>query len=186
MHYRKASKWGMMDRLVNPRALLIFNFGVDSSHLKPEHRQYLHEEAVPLLNWQNAVTIIGLCSRTGGTAHNLHLSQRRADRTLEFLRSQATYKFAALAVTGYGDLQAEVDGAFGENPRYTVRWPSCSSQGRFHPFRPRFSISSHCIPSRTTWSPGESDLDLGKVIDVASGISGMMEPPALGAGRGDR
>lgn len=58
---------------------LLYNFDVDSSTLKPEHRDWLAKTLPPYFSSdEHHGTIIGLASRTGRNQHNMRLSHSRA------------------------------------------------------------------------------------------------------------
>src|SRR4051794_28572316 len=171
---RPASRWGYMDRIVNPPGLLLFNFDVDGSHLKIEHRHYLHDIAVPLINWGNSVAAVGLASRTGTKIHNFAISLRRAERTLEFLQSQVRGGFNARAVQGLGEMKAAAEGYRdnSEDPRFRSV-VLLFAPGPTPPFPPALIDVSPRIPDDLIHEG--LPVDVGQINDVATGIAGFME-----------
>jgi hypothetical protein len=62
------------------------NFDVDGDALKREHKAFLDAQVVPILRGANSICILrGEASHTGGDAHNLALSARRAENTRDYL-----------------------------------------------------------------------------------------------------
>lgn len=120
MAHHRSTGWGLGGPFTGPHSWLIFNFDVDSASLKIEHRAMLKSWVVPELQMRHGISIIGLTSRTGRSAHNLRLSKRRADQTLDFLRSEVRNNFRALNVIGLGELAAakQDPGHHREDPRF--------------------------------------------------------------------
>ena len=164
-----------MDWLVDPPGLLLFNFDVDSSQLKIEHRQYLHDKAVPRIRWGNSVAVVGIASRTGTKLHNFALSLRRAERTLEALKSEIREGFNARAVQGIGEMKAEAEGYRDntEDPRFRSV-VLLFAPGPTPPFPPGLiklkppKVAESSIPEGFEW-------DYSKINDIASGVSGILE-----------
>jgi hypothetical protein len=69
---------------------LLFNFDLDDDVAKPEHRQWLDVNAVPLLRAHNGARAFlnGTASRVGAAAHNRDLSRRREEDVKRFLTSK--------------------------------------------------------------------------------------------------
>ena len=66
--------------------VLLYNFDVGESVLKPEHQQYLESNARPFLKRGFTSTIVGLASRTGPDAYNMTLSKARAAKVADALQ----------------------------------------------------------------------------------------------------
>ena len=60
---------------------------------KREHLAFLRGDAMAPLRNGGSVSVVGLASRTGSTAHNQELSERRAKRVLERLREIIPKRF---------------------------------------------------------------------------------------------
>lgn len=70
------------------RAALV-NFDVDGDAVKVEHKVFLDGQVVPILRQGDTICFLrGEASHTGTDAHNLELSQRRADNVRAFLASR--------------------------------------------------------------------------------------------------
>jgi hypothetical protein len=111
---------GRCETRINPPSILLYNFDVNGDHLKPEHRAFLATRVVPALRKGGSVSIVGLTSRTGSFGHNKILSQKRADRTLGFLRHEVRTGFSATPTVGIGELLAAAQGNANnfEHPRF--------------------------------------------------------------------
>ncbi len=112
----------------NPKSYWIYNFDIDGDALKDEHTKFLTANVVPILNAGGSVRVIGLTDRTGATAYNQGLSERRVASTIKFLRGAATASFAVAQQTGFGELLAEkegeLDGSTDENFRAVLIFTS--------------------------------------------------------------
>jgi hypothetical protein len=91
--------------------LLLYNFDISQTLLKPEHVEWLKYAVVPYLKRGGSLTIIGLASRTGSDESNKRLSQRRIDSVINFLRRQSPNNFAVRAQMAMGEGAAEFAGA---------------------------------------------------------------------------
>jgi outer membrane protein OmpA-like peptidoglycan-associated protein len=62
---------------------LLFNFDFDDDVVKPEHRQWLDDNAGPLLRPNNGARAFlnGMASQAGAADYNRDLSRRREERT---------------------------------------------------------------------------------------------------------
>ena len=70
---------------------LLFNFDIDSSALKPEHRAFLEQNIVSAANANPGglrVVVGGSADRLGDAAHNVALSNRRIDAITTFLKQR--------------------------------------------------------------------------------------------------
>lgn len=112
---------GFAQRWSHPSGVLLFNFNIDSATPKLEHQDALRQMVVPhLKSGRVGVSLVGLTSRSGTDAHNHWLSEQRAKRTLDFLRSQVQSDFACREVVGFGELKAAAEGYRDgtEDPRF--------------------------------------------------------------------
>lgn len=111
---------GRWERRAKPSSILVYNFDIDSDFLKHEHRVGLLEGVAPALKAGGRVSVVGLTSRSGSEGHNLHLSLRRAERTVAFLREAVPTGFVAQAVVGLGEMKAWAEGHpdGSEHPRF--------------------------------------------------------------------
>lgn len=66
----------------------LYDFRIDSDTVLLMHSLWLKDHVVPVLSAGGSVAIIGLTSRSGPAAHNLKLSERRANAVLTSLRSR--------------------------------------------------------------------------------------------------
>jgi hypothetical protein len=173
--YRSAAEWGRMDRLTNPPALLIFNFETGSAHLNIEHRQYLHEVAVPKLKAGDNVTIIGLASRRGATAHNLRLSQLRAGATFQFLHGEIGPALVAQPTIGVGEMKAKEEGyAPNDNDPRFRSVVLMFGTGPTPPFPPALIDVTPRYPEDST-IPQSFEWDFPKTIDSLNGLAQFLE-----------
>ena len=77
-------------------------FGVDQDAIKPSFRQTLNSVAIVLNRYQQTVVdVFGHTDSTGGDAHNMDLSQRRALSVANYLNQQGVDS-RRFAVTGFG------------------------------------------------------------------------------------
>lgn len=178
MRRHRYTGWGLGQRLSS--GVIIFNFDVDSAQLKLEHLDMLRSWVVPLLNKRYSISIVGLASRTGKTAHNLHLSQQRADRTLEFLSGEVRNNFNAKNVIGYGDLMAEDAGdrENTEDPRFRAVL-ILAAPGPTPPAPPpKIDLSSVQVDGRLP-KPDRWD-QAGLVVDRVVDVAGFLEQVSWG------
>lgn len=66
----------------------LYDFRIDSDTVLLMHSLWLKDHVVPVLTAGGSVAITGLTSRSGSIAHNLKLSERRANAVLTSLRLQ--------------------------------------------------------------------------------------------------
>src|ERR1051326_5455524 len=65
---------------------VLFNFDIDGDAVNPQHKAWLSDHIVPLLdNPQVEINLRGEASRSGADAYTLALSRRRVDNVLRFL-----------------------------------------------------------------------------------------------------
>ena len=166
--------WGLSEHLHNPECLLLFNFDIDSAQLKLEHKEDLRQRIVPALKFHHGVAVVGLTSRTGTTAHNQHLSLRRAENTLAFLRSEAGAEFDARPAIGFGEMKAKQEGyrPNSEDPRFRSVVILLGEQ-RVAPFPPNLFDVTPELPGDLP--DGGFHFEPGKSIDVANGIAQFLE-----------
>ena len=170
----RSTGWGNGEQRLHPRGVLIFNFDIGISQLKAEHRDMLHDWVVPWLKWRNSVIPIGLASRTGRDAANLHLSQMRASRTRQFLLSQVPDGFVAQVTLGFGEMKAKAEGYRDntEDPRFRSVMV-LFGRGPVAPFPPGLVDVKPELPD--DWAPEGFSWDPGKFNDIGSGLSGFLE-----------
>lgn len=158
----------------NPPSVLLFNFDIDSPVLKLEHREMLRSWVVPYLNRGYSISIVGLASRTGTTAHNQHLSQTRADNTLAVLQSEKRDGFNARSTIGFGELKAAAEGERDntEDSRFRsvlILW----EPGPKPPAPPPKIDLALLVPK--DFAREKFSLDAGQINDLVSGLVGMIE-----------
>jgi hypothetical protein len=95
----KVTSYNTSPKVVNA---LLFAFGIDKATLEPAHIAWLNANAVGILKGGGSMLVIGMASRSGGSAHNLGLSKRRTDAVVNHLKSQAgpAIKVAVQTATG--------------------------------------------------------------------------------------
>jgi len=90
--------------------LLLYNFDVDGSELKPEHVDFLHEQVIPDLrdNPGARVAVVGTASLSGESGHNEVLSVSRANAVRKHLIAKGVdaSKFKPSEPIGVGDAPA--------------------------------------------------------------------------------
>lgn len=92
------------------RKALLFNFDIDGDQLKDEHKKWLDDNIVPLLNnFGLNFTLRGLASRTGSPDYNKKLSERRLASVKNYLIGKGA-KAAQFQGVGAGESDAEVAG----------------------------------------------------------------------------
>jgi hypothetical protein len=81
-----------VDHKYNGQGMLkavLHNFDVDGDQPKPEHLQFLGQQAVPLLQSKRGhIWMQGSASRSGANAYNLALSKRRVQKVAAYLASR--------------------------------------------------------------------------------------------------
>jgi OOP family OmpA-OmpF porin len=101
-------------------------FKVDSAELTADAKKTLDEVAASLISYpeKNAIAVQGHTSSEGGTAHNLKLSQNRANSVVSYLKSKGVTN--SLSAKGFGKSQPVADNktAAGrtENRRVELIW----------------------------------------------------------------
>lgn len=84
-------------------------FDVDSYELKPETKRQLTEFAQTLNKYEDTdIRIEGHADATGSDAHNLKLSEQRADAVANYLQAQGV-KTSRVTEKGYGEAQPVAD-----------------------------------------------------------------------------
>jgi hypothetical protein len=84
----------------------LYDFGVDSATVLLMHSLWLNDHVVPVLKAGGSVAITGLTSRSGSTAHNLKLSERRAKAVLDLLRFKVRRPVSYRMDPGYREVHA--------------------------------------------------------------------------------
>ncbi len=175
MGRRRHTGWGQGVQRANPPSVLLFNFDVDSPSLKLEHWDMLRSWVVPYIRKGHSISIVGLASRTGSTAHNQKLSQDRADNTLTFLKSEVREGFNARSVIGFGELKAAAEGERDntEDPRF--RSVLILSAPGPTPPPPPPKIDLEKLVPKVFLKKGGFPLDPGQVVDLVNGLIGLIE-----------
>ncbi|MBS0532230.1 MAG: hypothetical protein JSS22_22950 [Proteobacteria bacterium] len=88
----------------------LFNFDIAQDRLKPEHKTWLIQFAIPLLRNGGSMSIIGLASTTGTDSFNSNLSKQRADSVIAFLRTNLPKGFAVQFELALGEEAARIAG----------------------------------------------------------------------------
>lgn len=86
----------------NDLTVNLYNYDVEGDELKEDHKAYLRASVIPRLRAGGGVTIMGIADATGDVSYNQALSERRANKVLAFLRSEAGGGFAVNRVVGRG------------------------------------------------------------------------------------
>jgi hypothetical protein len=168
---------GGWERRSAPPSVLFFNFDIDGDFLKHEHRVGLLEGVAPALQRGGSVRVVGLTSRSGSARHNLHLSLRRAERTVAFLRGAVPTGFVAQAVVGFGEMKARAEGHpdGSEHPRFRSVILFVGA-GRTPPTPPPTVDVSPADLLVDQLFPEDDMLDpASKITDVAIGALGFTE-----------
>jgi outer membrane protein OmpA-like peptidoglycan-associated protein len=71
----------------NGSAVRLGNFDIGRYQLKPEHKNYLLLEVLPVLLAGGSIRLIGLASRSGSFDRNKDLSRSRVDEVVTSLRN---------------------------------------------------------------------------------------------------
>jgi hypothetical protein len=168
---------GRWERRTEPPSVLFYNFDIDGDFLKHEHRVGLLEGVVPTVKAGGSVSVVGLASRGGSARHNLHLSVRRAERTLAFLRDAVPRGLVAHAVVGVGEMKARAEGQRdgSEHPRFRSVILFVGA-GPTPPTPPTTIDVSPADLLVDQLFPDDDMLDLAsKITDVAIGTLGFTE-----------
>lgn len=92
------------------RKALLFNFDIDGDQIKDEHKLWLDQNIVPLLNNVGLViNLRGLASRSGSAAHNKALSDRRVGSVKQFLTAKGGNP-GQFQMEAVGESDAEIAG----------------------------------------------------------------------------
>jgi hypothetical protein len=98
------------DTLRAEATLLFYNFDVDSSALKKEHLDFLHDQVISDLrdNPDARIAVVGSASLSGESGHNEVLSENRAKAVMKHLiaKGVAASKFKPREPIGVGDAPA--------------------------------------------------------------------------------
>jgi hypothetical protein len=173
---------GLYERRTRPPSLFIYNFDIGGDEPKREHRVFLIQAAVPVLQGGGSVSIVGLASRRGSTASNQALSERRASRTLQILRDAVPKKFAVNKVIGVGEMKAQREGYRDntEDPRFrsVILFVTPDPTPPLVPdtidISPEVGIDGLI--------PGFDVFDfISKTIDITQGVAGLVELLPWGA-----
>lgn len=88
---------------------LLYNFDHDWSELKLEHRSWLQEHAVALLERSGggSVSLRGLASRIGNTSYNENLSEERARHVWNYIRQSVSIRhYIRVMIQAVGETEA--------------------------------------------------------------------------------
>jgi hypothetical protein len=102
----------------------LFNFDINGSEVKENHRTILRSTVIEILKAGGSVAILGHASTTGASDYDYTLGVERAEEVLKFLRKEGGSKFAvtkidsrgksaALAITGKNN---------NEDPEWRAVW----------------------------------------------------------------
>ena len=87
--------------------VLLYNFDIDESELKPKHLDFLQEQVIPDLrdNPGARVAVVGTASMSGESGHNETLSENRAKAVMKHLIAKGVeaFKFKPSEPIGVGD-----------------------------------------------------------------------------------
>jgi OmpA family len=90
--------------------VLLYNFDIDESELKPKHLDFLHDQVIPDLrdNPGARVAVVGTASMSGESGHNEVLSENRAKAVMKHLIAKGVeaFKFKPSEPIGVGDAPA--------------------------------------------------------------------------------
>jgi OmpA family protein len=90
--------------------VLLYNFDIDESELKPKHLDFLHDQVIPDLrdNPGARVAVVGTASMSGEGGHNEVLSENRAKAVMKHLIAKGVeaFKFKPSEPIGVGDAPA--------------------------------------------------------------------------------
>lgn len=167
---------GQCEKRTKVPSFLLYNFDIGGDELKREHQLYLRGEATTPLRVGGSVSIVGLASRTGSVAHNQALSERRASRTLDYLREAIPNRFAVDQLVAFGEMSMKREGYHDrvENPRFRSVILFVSSGPKPPSVPPVVDISPEI--GIDGLMPGFDVFDtLSKTIDVTQGVAGMIE-----------
>jgi hypothetical protein len=156
----------------NEFACSLYNFDINGSIVKEDHKQILKASVIDFLSAGGSATIVGLASVTGTSERDLELSQERADNVVKYLRDLSMFAsnpdftgpLRIRSVIGRGRQWALLYSR-GENEFWRAVWvhvwdratPPSDSQVDF-------GVQLPDLPESSTMS------DIGKVLDVASWI----------------
>jgi hypothetical protein len=90
----------------------LYNFDIDWPEVKKEHKDWLKANVFDILAASGSITLKGQASRTGRSAHNMHLSVSRLVEVVTFLRSRITAPFNIRRVDAVGEFAAAGAGQF--------------------------------------------------------------------------
>lgn len=165
---------GKQELLPNSR-ILLYNFGIDQCHLKPEHRTFLMSSVAPALRTGGSISIVGLASRSGTFKHNDRLSLQRADSVRTFLQHSVKNAFPIREFKAFGERKAKLDGMRdgSENERYrSVLLFMSASPKPPDPVIDGTIVHEVQLP---TINSSEGILDtVGQVLDVAGGVGSII------------
>ena len=167
---------GQCERRTSPPSSLLYNFDVDGDEPKREHLAFLRGNAMAPLRNGGSVAVVGLASRTGSTAHNQALSERRAKRVLECLREIIPKRFPVKQVVAYGEIPAQREGYRNdvEDPRFRSVILLVSTGPTPPEVPPVVNIAPEI--GVDALMPGFDAFDmLSKSMDVTQGVAGLFE-----------
>ena len=95
---------------VDGNHVLLFNFDIDGTVVKSEHRTALIKDVVPELKAGRDFEVIGMADRLGDATYNRALSQRRIDAVVTVLRSLVSPELSPSLTAFSGETPAQQAG----------------------------------------------------------------------------
>src|SRR5215468_7966626 len=80
----------------------LFNFDINGSEVKENHRTILRSTVIEILKAGGSVAILGHASTTGASDYDYTLGVERAEEVLKFLRKEGGSKFAVTKIDSRG------------------------------------------------------------------------------------
>jgi outer membrane protein OmpA-like peptidoglycan-associated protein len=113
-------KFGMIPGKPNERQVLLYNYDVNASHMKPEHQRFLDRSLIPFINVKSLevwVAVVGTASRTGSDGYDQSLSETRAAIVQSYLRQRAIPSVNFVDPVGWGKQPKRKDSSSDEDER---------------------------------------------------------------------
>src|SRR5271170_234202 len=113
-------KFGMIPGKPNERRVLLYNYDVNASHMKPQHQQLLDRSLIPFMNVKSLevrVAVVGTASRTGSDGDDQSLSEARAAIEQSYLRQRAIPGVIFVDPVGWGKQPKRKDSSSDEDER---------------------------------------------------------------------
>ena len=113
-------KFGVLPGKTNERRLLLYNYDVNVSHMKPQHQQFLDGSLIPFMNVKSLevrVAVVGSASRTGSEGDDQSLSEARAAIVQSYLQHRAISSVFFSKSEGWGKQPKRKDSPSDEDER---------------------------------------------------------------------